>query len=383
MIFPDFDERNRKSFGMRQGDGMARRWKTYGLGGGGADGAADLDSEAFESRVEQEWFSCKIDRKALKQLTKRSDGPPLRHFGLWLGLLILSGVAGFLTWGSWWCVLPFAVYGVLYAAADHRAHELSHGTPFKTRWINEVLYQLAAFMALHEGYYWRWSHSRHHTHTIIVGRDPEIAVQRPPGIVALLLDLFFIKSGLKMIAIILRNATGSINADGRHFIPTMEVAKVVWSSRIYVAIFAATIAACLFTHSILPAMFIVLPRFYGGPLSQVFNITQHTGLDEDVYDHRLNTRTVLMNPAFNFLYMHMNYHIEHHMFPMVPFYALPELHERIKDQCPAPYANLRAAYAEIIPALLRQRRDPSWFLVRQLSGTATEDVRVAVPVPAE
>jgi hypothetical protein len=35
----------------------------------------------------------------------------------------------------------------------------------------------------------------------------------------------------------------------------------------------------------------------GTPLSQVFNITQHAGLDEDVYDHRLNTRTVLMNPV--------------------------------------------------------------------------------------
>ena len=261
-------------------------WKTYVLGGG-VDGAADLDSDAFESRVEQEWFSCTIDRKALKQLTKRSDGPPLRHFGLWLGLLVVSGVAGFLTWGTWWCVLPFAVYGVLYAAADHRAHELSHGTPFKTRWINEVLYQLAAFMTLHEGHYWRWSHSRHHTHTIIVGRDPEIAVQRPPGMLALVLDLFFIKSGLKMIGLILRHATGSLAADGRHFIPETEKVKVVRSSRIYVAILAATIAACILTRSLLPAMFIVLPRFFGGPMSQIFNITQHTGLDEDVYDHRL------------------------------------------------------------------------------------------------
>ena len=355
-------------------------WKTYTLGGGGADGAAELDSDAFESRVEQEWFSCKIDRKTLKLLTKRSDGPPLRHFGLWLGLLVLSGVAGFLTWGTWWCVIPFAVYGVLYSAADHRAHELSHGTPFKTRWINEALYQLAAFMTLHEGYYWRWSHSRHHTHTIIVGRDPEIAVERPPGILGLLLDLFFLKSGLKMIAIILRNATGSLNADGRHFIPEMEKRRVVWSSRIYVAIFAATIAACILTRSILPAMFIVLPRFYGGPLSQVFNITQHTGLDEDVYDHRLNTRTVLMNPVFNFLYMNMNYHIEHHMFPMVPFYALPKLHDLIRDQCPKPYANLREAYAEIIPALLHQRRDPSWFLVRQLP--ATEATKAVLVYPA-
>jgi fatty acid desaturase len=102
-----------------------------------------------------------------------------------------------------------------------------------------------------------------------------------------------------------------------------------------------------------------------------------------VYDHRLNTRTVLMNPVFNFLYMNMNYHIEHHMFPMVPFYALPKLHDLIRDQCPKPYANLRQAYAEIIPALLRQRRDPTYFLARELPSTATQDAVLVYPVAAE
>ena len=355
----------------------------YGLGGGGADSAPELDSDAFDNKVGQSWFSCRVDRKALKQLMKRSDGPPAWHFGLWLSLLALSGLAGFLSWGSWWCVLPFAVYGVLYSAADHRAHELSHGTPFKTRWINEGLYQLCAFMTLREAYYWRWSHSRHHTHTIIVGRDPEIAVPRPPDIIGTVLDLFFIKTGIRMIGLIARNATGNLNADGRHFIPATEKPKVVWSSRVYVAIILATIIGCVATRSILPAMFIVLPRFYGGPLSQIFNITQHAGLDEDVYDHRLNTRTVLMNPVFDFLYMNMNYHIEHHMFPMVPFYALPRLHGLIKDQCPPPYGSLWAAYAEIIPALLRQRRDPSWFVVRQLPDIPANAATVAARMAAE
>jgi fatty acid desaturase len=137
-----------------------------------------------------------------------------------------------------------------------------------------------------------------------------------------------------------------------------------------VAIFAGTIGACFALGSILPAMFIVLPRFYGGPLSQIFNITQHAGLAEDVLDHRLNTRTVHMNPVFSFLYINMNYHIEHHMFPMVPFYALPQLHELIKDQCPPAYPSVVAAYCEIIPALLRQRREPGWHVMRELPSGA-------------
>ena len=343
--------------------------KTYRLSGGSA-GCTDLTADGFGARVEGQWFAPKISRKAMKQLMRRSDRVALRHFGLWLGLLVVSGVTAFLTWGTLWCIPAFAVYGILFAASDHRAHELSHGTPFKTRWLNEALYHLNAFMTLHKGFYWRWSHSRHHTDTIIVGRDPEIAVPRPPDILGIVLDLLFLKSGSREIGKIVRHAFGSLNADGHHFVPESEQWKVVWSSRAYVAIFAGTIAACFAIGSILPAMFIVLPRFYGGPLSQIFNITQHAGLAEDVLDHRLNTRTVGMNPVFRFLYINMNYHIEHHMFPMVPFYALPQLHELIKDQCPPAYPSVLAAYRAIIPALLRQRREPGWHVVRQLPSGA-------------
>ena len=63
-----------------------------------------------------------------------------------------------------------------------------------------------------------------------------------------------------------------------------------------------------------------------------------------------------MNPIFRFLYWNMNYHVEHHIFPTVPYHALPKLHEAIKADCPPPYPSSIAAYREIIPALLRQLR---------------------------
>ena len=33
-----------------------------------------------------------------------------------------------------------------------------------------------------------------------------------------------------------------------------------------------------------------------------------------------------MNPINRFLYLNMNYHVEHHMFPLVPYHNLPKLH---------------------------------------------------------
>lgn len=69
---------------------------------------------------------------------------------------------------------------------------------------------------------------------------------------------------------------------------------------------------------------------------------------------------------FRFLYLNMNYHLEHHMFPTVPYHALPALHEEVKSSCPAPYPSTWAAYKELIPALLRQHREPEWWVVRDI-----------------
>jgi len=82
--------------------------------------------------------------------------------------------------------------------------------------------------------------------------------------------------------------------------------------------------------SILPLMLVGLSRIYGAWHHVMTGLLQHLGLAENVSDHRQNTRTVLMNPVSRFIYLNMNYHLEHHMFTMVPYYNLPRLHDLIK-----------------------------------------------------
>ena len=90
-----------------------------------------------------------------------------------------------------------------------------------------------------------------------------------------------------------------------------------------------------------------------------------------------------MNFVCRYLYWNMNYHVEHHMFPMVPYHSLSGLHQELKDDMPKPYGSIREAYREIIPALLRQRKDPTFYVKRQLPGTATPvtEPMDAVPSP--
>lgn len=318
-----------------------------------------------------EWYRSAIPRKRLKELMQRRDGPAIRDTLIWFAALAVTGGCAGSLWGSWWSLPFFAAYGVLYgSASDSRWHECGHGTAFRTRWLNDAVYQLACFMVLREPTVWRWSHTRHHTDTLIVGRDPEIAVPRPPVIPSILLNLFALRSGTTALGKMLLHTTGRLTADEATYIPEVERGKVYRVARIWVVVYAVVVASCVYGGTLLPAMLVGLPSFYGGWLLLVFGLTQHAGLAEDVLDHRLNCRTVYMNPVLRFLYLNMNYHVEHHMFPLVPYHALPLLHADMKADTPPPYNGLWPAYREIIPALLRQAKEPTWFVARKAVADA-------------
>ena len=93
------------------------------------------DTKLAEERglANAEWYSCKIPRARLKELMQRRDGPAIRDTLIWFAALIISGTLGYLTWGTWWAVPCFAVYGVIYGSASgSRWHEAGHRTAFKT-----------------------------------------------------------------------------------------------------------------------------------------------------------------------------------------------------------------------------------------------------------
>lgn len=86
----------------------------------------------------------------------------------------------------------------------------------------------------------------------------------------------------------------------------------------------------------------------------------------NVCRHRMNTRTIYLGPITGFLYLNMQYHLEHHLYPNVPYYHLPALHQVIKDKCPPAYHGLWPVFAEMLPVLWRQRSEPGYHIQRPL-----------------
>ena len=265
----------------------------------GADSKRALESGLAGAK----WYQSEVPRDVMRALLARRDGPATRDTVILFGAMAAFGGAGIMLWPSWWCAPFWLAYGVIYGSAmDSRWHECGHGTAFRTKWKNDVVYQIASFCMVRNPVEWRWSHARHHTDTIIVGRDPEILAMRPPALRRILLNLFGIVDVMQGWRRMVVNAAGRIDADIATFIPEREKPKLIATARVWCAIYLGVLALCLTTASPLPLMVIGLPRLYGAWHHVLTGILQHAGLAENVTDYRLNTRTILLNPVSRFLY---------------------------------------------------------------------------------
>lgn len=325
--------------------------------------------------AEATWYQPPVPRHKMRELLMRRDGPAIRDTIMWFGLLFIFGYGIFALWGTWWVILPIMLYSLIYAStSDSRWHESSHGTAFKTDWMNNALYEISSFMVFRQSVPWRWSHTRHHSDTIIVGRDPEISVPRPPNIKRIILGLFGLKSSPKEARKLLKHILGKMDEEEATYIPESEHKKVFFISRIWAIIYLVVIGLAIYYQTFLPLFYIGFPTILGSYLLVIYAMTQHAGLQENVLDHRLNSRTVYMNRVHRYLYWNMNYHLEHHMFPLVPYHNLPKLHEIIKDYCPKPYNGIIETYKEIIPALFKQIKDPTYYVKREIPEIADNEI---------
>jgi len=75
-----------------------------------------------------------------------------------------------------------------------------------------------------------------------------------------------------------------------------------------------------------------IPLLIVGTMTAIRGFTQH-GIT-DAADPYIASRTILPNPVVGFFLLHENYHLEHHLFPEIPSYHLPKLHQLVWRKLP-------------------------------------------------
>src|SRR5690606_8112343 len=156
------------------------------------------------------------------------DGSAIRDTAILFGAMVVCAGPGILFWPAWYSAPFWLAYGVLYGSAmDSRWHECGHGTAFRTRWLNDAVYQIAISCMIRNPVSWRWSHARHHTDTIIVGRDPEIAIMRPPDLARLIANAFGLVDAWNGLGRMLLNASGRLHPEEATWIPAQEQPRAI------------------------------------------------------------------------------------------------------------------------------------------------------------
>ncbi len=296
----------------------------------------------------------KLDKKTLKSIAARSDRPGLIWLAQWAMSLVATSALVWVSLGTAWMWPAMLVHGVFLSVPAYSAsHETAHGTAFRTRWLNETVLWVTSLLYMEEPLHRRYTHTNHHTHTWHVGKDSQMPFDTPMGFGGWIAEI----TGLALlrfhVSVFWNLAIGRYTDTMRMVAPEHELPKMSRNARIMCVVYAAAILAPVFGVW-WPIWFFVLPRVLGAPVMLLFTLIQHVELQENSPSILDSTRSFRTGWLGRFLYMNMNNHVEHHLYPQVPFHALPQLAEAVKDQLPEPDPGFFQTNLEVLIVVLRR-----------------------------
>ena len=268
-----------------------------------------------------------LNRRELKALMQRSDAPALWWLAGHLGLLALTGLGIWAATGTGWLWPAMFAHGVVLVHLFSLQHECVHYTPFKTRWLNDVVGNLCGLAIILPHQHFRYEHCDHHTYTQINGHDPEL-IELPQTVWGYLWYLSSIPYWVNYVRQILRYTAGRLNDVDRTFITKHEAPIVFREARVMLAIYILLGGTSVALGWTWPLVYWLGPLLLGQPVMRAIRLTEHVGRP-NVDDLTEKTRTSLVSKPWQFLCWNMNYHAEHHYAASVPFHALPKLHAKL------------------------------------------------------
>jgi len=332
------------------------------------------------------WYRCKVDKQIMNQLMQRSD---LHGFRQTLGQLALFAATGALAYtayrninaANWYWSMPL-LFAALFVHGTGgpfvglvAVHELCHKTPFKSPFWNEFFLKLYSFLSWSDYVWFRRSHIKHHQFTVHKPYDGEVVLPQE-------LSFKDWKFWLGLVAwnpqntwnvwkAFYQRARGRIEGDWYQQVLPETNQRLRrdhrnWARFVLIGHAALAAAFILGGHWFLVVVFTIGTQ-YCGWLGFLCGTPQHFGLLPNVPDFRLCCRTFTCSRLVGFYYWNMQYHIEHHMFPAVPFYKLPELRRIIEHDLPLAPHGLWATWKEILAIHRKQIADPEYCYVPPLT----------------
>lgn len=256
-------------------------------------------------------------------LTARSDRAGLIHLAGHAALILLTGAAIAARVPFWPLLLP--VQGVLLVFLFTLEHECTHRTPFQSERLSDWAGRVSGLILILPFEWFRYFHLAHHRYTNLPGQDPELEGPKPETAAAWALHvsgLPYLWGSLKLMA---RLCLGRERAA---YLPERALPRMRREALVMAAIYALALLSLAVSPLILWVW--LVPLLLGQPFLRLYLLAEH-GDCPFVANMLENTRTTFTNSIVRFIAWNMPYHVEHHVFPAVPFHRLPDLHQRMQD----------------------------------------------------
>jgi fatty acid desaturase len=267
-----------------------------------------------------------VSKKDRKQLTRRSDWVGLKYLVGHYSAIGGTGALVFLTSGTVLLLPAMLAHGIVLACLFAPMHECSHGTAFRTRWLNEAVYWLVSLTYISQPTWYRYRHAVHHTYTQIQGKDPAMVLPGPTTWQHYVEQVLGWRFWTTFPVAITKHALGRMRRQDSWYIPKADLPRIYNEARLMIVVYGAVAGVAIYFGSFAPLVYWLLPRMMGEPLQRMWRIAEHKGCDEGP-DVRTNTRSTKASPIMRALCWNMPFHSEHHVCPQVPFFALPQLNK--------------------------------------------------------
>ena len=294
-----------------------------------ADSASGHD-DAFQTedayRLAQR-AALKVDRERHAELTALLKPQPVRflrwaalHLAVWA-----AGVAAIVLSGHW----AITLLAVLVVASQLHAltvlqHDCGHRNAFRSAAANLWMGRFMAWFIVFPFTAFTECHRRHHRYLGDPEHDPDDwhytggrrwVIPRIATFAARFTWLSMTRYGPQVRGMVLRELVFNLASMGA------IAAAFAWYGRLDLFALIMVIPLLLLTMVINP-----ISRGYEHYPMATFGDHHHGRLDL-----ARNTITVT-SPTIGLLWANINYHVEHHVYPAVPFYHLPKLHRLLQDR---------------------------------------------------
>lgn len=268
-----------------------------------------------------------VPREQLKALAQRQDALGIAFALGHLATLAVTGTAIALAMDTAWVWPAMVLHGIAIVHLFAPFHESSHHTAFRSRPLNEATAWLTGLALGLPPTHFRLEHSAHHAHTNLPEQDPEF-IPHTATFKGYLLYATAIPYFRSLFSSLFRHPRAAWTPVELTFLPESARPRVQRDAMLMWAVYGAIALVSLLFQSWAAVTFWLVPRVLGEPFMRLIRMSEH-GACPLVLDMLRNTRTVRTLLPLRLLNWNNAYHAEHHALPMIPFHALPALHEHL------------------------------------------------------